>query len=218
MKECKSCNIKFSTNEELCPLCQNKLVGSCKETVFPTITIFKAKSLLLKILLFASLTIIILSSFIEIYITNQLCVTMFITGGLLSNYAVISYILKNRQNVLELIGKNGLFTVTLLICWYFYTKQTVLTNYVIPIICLSELAFNSIIFIILRKNYLVNYFKIIILNLILLLIPILLITLGFTTHNLLSYICFALALIVLSGMLIFYFEQVKEELKKIFNV
>ncbi len=218
MKKCRECNIYFHTKEELCPLCQNKLVGNCKEKIFPTITIFREKSLLLKILLFTSLSIIILSTFIELYISNKLCVTIFITGGLLSNYAVIFYILKNRQNVLELIGKNGLFLVTLLILWYLYTKQSVITNYVIPIICLLELGFNSIVFIILRKSYLVNYFKLIILNLILLLIPIILIILGLTTHNLLSYICFALALIVLSGIFIFYFEQVKEELKKIFNV
>lgn len=218
MKECKSCNIKFNIQEELCPLCQNKLVGDCNKTIFPTNTIFRVHSLLLKILLFISVITTVISFSIEMYLSNKICISIILSGALLTNYIVVYYILKNKQNILELIGKNGLLIDILLILWFLYTKETIITNYIIPIVCLLELLFNSILFIILRKNYVTNYFKLIILNILLLLIPILLILLNWTTNDVLSYICFIFALILLLGMLIFYHDELKEEIEKIFNV
>ena len=218
MKICNNCHIKFNTDETLCPLCQNELVGKNIERIFPINIRLKTNTTILKILLFISLVTSIIVGFIELCISKQLHYTWFVLGGLLTNYILVYFILKNKQNVLNLFGKYGLTLILLSLIWYIATKNTIITNFIIPSICIFELLFNLITFIILKSNYLVNYLNIILLNILLLILPMILILLRCTTFNILSYICFVLALIILLGLIMFYFSEIKNELKKLFNI
>lgn len=217
MKKCTSCKINYNTNEDFCPLCQNKLIGKNSEEVFPTKIRLKAH-LLFKILLFITLTLSIISAFIELCISSHLKYSIFVIGGLFTNLVVIYHIIKNHHNVLKFIGKTGIFSIIVALIWYFVTKSMIITNFIIPSICICELLFNLITFIVLRNNYIINYLSLILLNLFVLIIPILLIILKCTSFNLISYISFAFALILLIGLIIFYFNEIIEELKKIFNL
>ena len=218
MKNCVSCNIDFNTNEEICPLCQNKLTGVSKEKIFPTNIRLKTQSLILKWLLFISVTISIIVAFIEVYTSQKLWYSLFVMGGLVTNYIIIYYILKYKENILKLFGKYGLVVIVLSLIWYVATKNTFITNFIIPIFCILELLFNVITFIVLKTNYLVKYLNLILLNLLLMLVPVFLILFECTTFDILSYICFIFALIVFMGLVIFYFDEIKTELKKIFDV
>ena len=94
MKKCTSCNIKYNTNEKLCPLCQNKLIGKNNEEIFPTKIRLKT-NLLCKILLFITFATSILCGFIELCISNKLKYSLFVIGGLATNLVVINNIIKN---------------------------------------------------------------------------------------------------------------------------
>lgn len=218
MKLCKSCNITFNTKEKLCPLCQNKLLGTVENVVFPSNIRAKTNIFILKWLLFISLTTIIIMSFFEIYLNNVIYYTFFVGGGLLTNYLMTCFILKNKENILKLFGKYGLILIFLALIWFIATKNMIITNYIIPSFCMFELIFNVISFIVLKNNYLVNYLNLMLLNILLLLVPAILILLKCTTFDLLAYICLVLALILLTGLIIFYFDAIKNELKKIFNI
>ena len=60
-------------------------------------------------------------------------------------------------------------------------------------------------------------FKIILLNLILSMIPMGLVYFDLVTKPLLAYICAIVSIITLIGIVIFYFEDLKDELSRIFN-
>ena len=218
MKKCNKCNIKFNTTETICPLCQNKLEKESIDKVFPTNIRLKTNAIILKCLLFISLAISIIAGAIELYISNNLYYCLFIIGGLFTNYVFLYFILKNKENVLNFFGKCGVVLILLSLIWYIATKNTIITNFIIPSICIFELLFNLITFIVLKRNYVVNYFNLIILNVLLLIVPLILILLNCTTFNLLSYICFILDIIVLIGLVIFYFDDIKTELNKLFNI
>ena len=88
----------------------NKLIGNEYEEIFPKY-IYKNKSIILKILTFISLVFIIISIFLELYISNDLFYTKFIVSGLIANYIIIYFILKNKQDILELFGKFGMILI-----------------------------------------------------------------------------------------------------------
>ena len=102
--------------------------------------------------------------------------------------------------------------------WYVITKNTNITNDIIPSFCIFELLFNLISFIVLKNHYIVGYLKILLLNLFLLIIPGILILLNCITVPILTWIAFVLGLIILLGLLIFYFDDIQLECKKIFNI
>lgn len=218
MKNCTNCNIKFNTEDKYCPLCQNKLQGKNEHKIFPPNIRLKTNTLLLKLLIYMSLVICIISGFIEIYITSHIYYSFFVMGLLLTNYIMVYFTLKNKKNCLDLFGKYGLILIIIAFIWYLFTKKTFITNYIIPLFSIIELIFNLVSFIILKKLYIVNYLKYILLNIILLILPAILIIFKCTSYNLPSYICVLLALIVLLGLIVFFFDEIKTELKKIFNI
>ncbi|MBQ1662790.1 MAG: hypothetical protein II054_09825 [Treponema sp.] len=218
MKKCRSCNIEFNTNEKRCPLCQNELEGEPDEQLFPKNVRYETNSLILKIVLFASIVAFLVIGFLDILVIKNIKLMGYVSLGLLTNLVVIYFILKSYQNIYKILGRYGFLLIILLLIWYFYTKSPVITNYIIPSVCFFELAFNMIVGVILRRNYMIKYSSQIMMSIFLLLIPIVLVALKMTTDNILSYICVLLSIISTIGLLIFFFDDVKEELGKIFNM
>lgn len=218
MKYCPSCNIEFNTSEKMCPLCQNILEGDTKDLAFASNTRYKTNSLILKILLFISIVVFLICAFIELNVSGNINWSMYVALGLLTNFVVIYFILKNYQNTFKMFAKYGLIIVLLLIMWYLYTKTSIITNYIIPIVCLLELLFNLFVGIILRKNYILKYTSQLLLNTFLCLVPLILVTLNLTTNNILSYICSLCSIITIVGMLIFFYDDIKDEITKFFNI
>ena len=212
MKECTNCHIKFNIAEDLCPLCQNKLLGEQEETYFPPNKRLRVSQFVLKLLFFLFLIASCITVFIEKYKTSHLHYSFWVMGGGLAVYFILYFILKNKENVF--FGKYGLFLILISLALYWNIKSPVITNYIIPSFCMFELFFNLIVLIVIKNNYL-NF---ILLNLLLLALPIGMILLKTTTANLLSYISCMINLAVLMGVLIFCSSEIKNEIKKVFNV
>ena len=216
MKKCKKCNIEYNGNLELCPLCQTELIGKKCESVFPRLKNTK-ETLLYKILLFVSFSIAILFAFTEYMISKELTISKFIVLGLLTNYVLVKFILKNYKDVLKMMNKYFWIILILFFAWYFVTKSLIITTYLIPILCLVIFAFNSITMLVLKDNYIIKFAKTILLDCVIGLIPLLLVYLKLSTFPVLSYICAILDLLVFTGLIIFCKDNIINELKKIFN-
>ena len=218
MKKCNSCNINFNTTKKFCPLCQNKLYGKDSISIYPENIRRNTYSLILKIVIFISLIASIISSFIELYIFKKINYNIYVYLGLITNYMIIYFILKNSKNIFKMFFKYGVLLIFLTILWYYFTKVKFIVNYIIPSIGLIELIFSLIVSLIIRKNYFIKYSNLIFINICILLIPIILVLFKITTNNLMSYICFISALITIIGLIIFCYDDIKEEILKIFNV
>ncbi len=218
MKICYNCNIKFNTYNELCPLCQNKLQGKANNCLFPKKTKKDSNNLVLKILLFFSLAISIIVSFLELKINNHIKYSLYVYISLITNYHITRFIIKNHHNILKMFLKYGFILNTLILAWYFITQTTIITNYIIPSICLFELIFNFIICIVLKENYFLKYSNLIIINILLLILPTILVLCKQTTNSIMSNICLMAALISIIALIIFFNDNIKEEIHKIFNL
>ena len=218
MKKCNSCNIDFITSSNLCPICRNNLYGDNEISTFPTNILYNTSNLILKIVLFISISILIIYGFIEINIFKEFKYINLVFLGLLTNYTITYFILKNSKNILKMFFKYGIVLMFLTIIWYIFTKKSYIPNYIIPGISLLEIVSNFIINLIFRKNYFIRYSNLLLTNIILLIMPALFILLNITTNNLMSYICLIIALITILGLIIFCFDDLIDELKKIFNI
>lgn len=216
MKKCNSCNIKFNTTEKVCPLCQNKLVGSA-EGVFPINYKYKGNVMLNKVMLFLSLTIFIICTFIDYQLNHEFTWSIVVGLALITNFIITNAIIRSYKDTIGMLGKYGVVLMIIFFIWYFYTKEPVITNYLIPLLCLIEQGLSIIIGAIMKNTYIFRYFKIILINVVLSLIPILLVAFDLVTKPLLAYICAMVSAITLIGIVIFYYEDLKDELSRIFN-
>lgn len=217
MKKCNSCNILFNTNEKLCPLCQNKLLGNSK-SVFPINYRYKTVTMINKIILFLSISIAIICSFIDLLLNSQITWSFVVILVLITNHIVTQTILRSYKDTLSMLGKYGVVIMIILFIWYFYTKNTIITNYIIPAVCIAELLFTAVLSIILRNSYVLRYIRLILLNIFISIIPTVLVLFNLTTYNILAYIASIISLLVLTALIIFYYEELKDELNRIFNI
>ena len=164
MKKCHGCDINFNISSNTCPLCQNVLEDGSYETHFPSNIRRKTTNLITKILLFSSLNFLIIFGFIEFLITKNFHISFYILLGLVTNYIILSIIFKNLQNVLRIFSRYILVVIILLLIWFWVTKGHVITNYIIPSVCLFGVIFDFIVVLVLHKNYFVKYSSQIILN------------------------------------------------------
>lgn len=217
MKKCKNCNIEISGSQERCPLCNQELKGKNSNSVFPKINLQK-ENVLKKILLLVSLTVAILSLFLEFYTAKRIFISKFIVFGLITNYILIVFILNNYKNILKKTNKYFVTIILLLIGWYFITKSLIITTYFIPILCIVIYGFNSIIMLVYKDSYVFQYIKTMVLDSIIGIVPLIFFLLNLTTTNLPSFISLIINAIIFLGLLIFCFDKVIEELKKTFNI
>ena len=212
MLKCKKCNIEYNGNLKYCPLCQAELTGTVSESVFPKLKKEK-KGLLYKILLYVSLFSGILFTFIEYTVSKSFYISKFVWLGLITNYILIRILLENYKNPLKILSRYFLIILIVFFVLYFIIKKLFITTYLIPILCLVIFVFNSITMMVLKDNYI----KTIILNFFIGVIPLLLVYFKLSTFELLSYIFVVVHLLIFLGLIIFYHNNILEELKKLFS-
>ena len=220
MKKCLSCNISFNTCDKLCPLCQNKLEGDKNEPYYPNKKSLKSNdnAIILKILLFISLLISLIVGYIEFRLSSKLKYSIYVFISLFTNYIIIKFMFRNFRNILKMFLKYGMVLNTLILIWYFVTKTTIITNYIIPSICLFELIFNLIICLVLQEKYFVKYSNLLFINLFMLFMPAVLVFFDQTTNNIMAHICLISACSFVIALIIFFYDNIKEEVKKYFNL
>lgn len=219
MKTCINCNIKFNTYEKLCPLCQNKLKGTCKNYLFPHNKKYRNKqNIFHKILLFITLISIFIVFLIDYNINKRLVFSQYSILGMLSGYFILNLIITTYNKPVKLFLKLGPIVNIILLIWFFYKDLYLLTNYIIPSIGLLELLYNFIISLVLREKYFINYSRLLIINLLFLLIPSILSYFNMTTNNILSLICLVTFVTSILSLLIFARDSIVEELNKMINI
>lgn len=216
MKHCPSCDININTNEKYCPLCQNKLEGKCI-SVYPTL-ISKKKNFWLKLILFLVINTIFICCYINYLISSTITWSIWIIPACISGYILFYYFMTSYYKDYYRLFNRLIFIIILLsFIWYFVTKSTIITNIIIPTLCVVLLILSSSFALTLKEKYIRKYIDTIFNNILISLVPLVLVKTGIATNKLGAYISFALAIITILGLIIFDYNEIKEEIKKIFN-
>lgn len=101
MRKCNKCNIEFNGNFEMCPLSNSRMTGKKTDNVFPKIKTSNP-TLLYKVLSFVSFTIGVLFAFAEYVISKSFYISKLVVLGLVTNYILVKFILKNYKVVLKI--------------------------------------------------------------------------------------------------------------------
>lgn len=216
MKKCNCCNVSINTLANSCPICGTKLTGSGIDHIYP-----KAKrkklTIIMKFVLFISIALGIIASYIDYIINHSFSFSTYICLGLFSNYLILYLIFKSRRDTLKLLIRYGFIIVLLLFIWFYYTKAYILTNIIIPSVCIFELLLSDIIACFIRSKYIRKYIKIIVTNIILAIIPFILVRTHLTTFNVLAHVSLLISIINVIGLIIFAFDDLRCEIRKFFN-
>ena len=213
LKQCKKCRINVKTDEEICPICQNKLVGK-SENVFPYVpTIKKKYSLFFKILLLVSIVASLICVAID-YMLNKYHFSVLVIFGFICLFIILKTTLTKRDSIFKTILWELVIFAILTISWDYFTGwHSWSLTYAIPILCMVGSVSMAILSIILHDYLDEELFYFICIALVGI-IPLIFIFTNIITNKLPSLICSFLNIFCFFGLLIFKFKEVKEELKR----
>jgi hypothetical protein len=218
MRRCNNCKVNISGIIIECPLCQNRLEGKSAVSMYPNNIRREKDGILFKVLVFLSTIICIFTTFIEFHLTGTVNWSSIIILGIITAIISIYFIIINFGDVLKMISKYFILLLILLFIWFIATRNLIITTYIIPIVCITMLAFNSIILSLLKDYYKAQFISTIITDIIICFIPILLIIFNLTTINLYANICIIVNIIIVITLLIFFRRELFEELEKRLSV
>ena len=213
MRICKKCNLKIKTDSDICPLCQNKLIGKKEENVFPLIpNIYKKYFTFFKILLFISFIISLLCITVDLTI-NKYHFSLFVILGFICLFIILKTAFNNKESIFKSILSQLIILSCLSILWDYFTGfHRWSITYVIPILCII-CSINLAILSIVLKDYLEQEIFYFICTILIGIIPLLFIVIDIP-NKIPSVISVLFNLICFITLLIFKFKDVKEELKR----
>lgn len=213
MRICKKCNLKIKTDSDVCPLCQNKLIGKKEGNVFPFIpNIYKKYFTFFKILLFISFIISLICITIDLII-NKYHFSVFVVLGFICLFIILKTAFNNKESLSKSILIQLIILIILSIIWDYFTGFHYWSiTYVIPILCII-CSINFLILSMILKNYFEEEMFYFICIVLIGIIPLIFIIIGIP-NKIPSVISILLNLICFISLLIFRFKAVKEELKR----
>lgn len=213
MRICKKCNLKIKTDSDICPLCQNKLIGKKEENVFPIIpNIYKKYFTFFKILLFISFVTSLLCIAVDLMI-NKYHFSLFVILGFVCLFIILKTAFNNKESIFKSILSQLIILSCLSILWDYFTGFHHWSfTYVIPILCII-CSINLAILSIMLKDYLEQEIFYFICTILIGIIPLLFIVIDIP-NKIPSVISVLFNLICFITLLIFKFKDVKEELKR----
>lgn len=212
---CNVCDVEVNSRGKRCPICGNELQGTVKEYVYPHIR--RKKNLPVKVLLFLSLVTVLLTGYIDYQFNSKFTWSIYVLLGVVTNFISINYILKSYKDVFGLLGRYGFIVIVLCYIWYLFTGVSFIPNYVIPGLCIAELIFSDVIALIFKRKKIKKYVGILITNVLLALVPSLLLFFNISTINIVAHISILFSIINILVLVLFDFNDVKDEITMIFN-
>lgn len=217
MQRCEHCKVNMKGEFQVCPLCGGIPKGGKEkgEDVFPHIpTIYQEFNIFIRLLLFISITIVVISIAINVIAAKESRWSLFVAAGIGCMWVSLFFIIQKKHNIPKtIVWQAALFSILSILWdlsmgWYGWS-----ITYVLPAIYVSTMIVMAIAAKILKISVR-DYIIYLLIDGLFGFIPILFIVFGWVSARYPSVICVATSAINLSALILFQGDNIKGELDK----
>lgn len=216
MQFCEHCKVHIRGNRKYCPLCQNTIsgTGSEEEEIFPQVPLNYQYNLAIRVLLFLSICIVVISLAIYAMFPVKVNWPMFILAGILCIWISLAMVIRKRYNIPKTITwQVGVISI-LAVIWDWRTGWHGWSlDFVFPIACVVAMIVMYITAKIMRLGVR-DFIIYIVLDSIFGIIPVVFYLLNLLQIIYPSVISISLSILSLVAVILFEGENIKEELNK----
>lgn len=219
MKHCDKCNVNVAGDRKICPLCQNVLTGTGEAEPYPHIpTFFRKYKMAIKIAIFSSITICIISLAVNYMIPQSGFWSWIVLLGIACLWVSMFIIIKKGSNIPKTIIYHVVALSAISVLWDKVTGWHGWSiDFVIPSVCIAAII-AMVAFIKASHKKIRNYVFFIFIDAIFGIIPLVLYNSHLAKIKYPSIICTALSIIIIVALLTFQGKAVASELKKKFHL
>ena len=182
---------------------------------FPDIK--RKKNTFLKVVLLISIIALLITGYIDFEFNGKYTWSRIVLLALISNYITLYYITNSYKDVLLLLCRYGFVVIGTIFVWYYFIRWSFIPNIIIPSLCLVELIFSDVVAFIMKRNHIRKYLSVLLSNIFLSFVPMILVIFNITTIDILAHISILLSIVNLIALILFDYNDVKEEIIMIFN-
>lgn len=217
MRRCNRCNVDYTGDLDLCPLCQAPLSGEAVPSVFPGNEVHRSGTVALRVLAYATGVGVLAMVFAGFLFPLSGEVVLAVCLALLTNYVFVRHFLAHAPDFLRLVVRYFLILLAAAAVWYLMSRSPVVTTYVIPAICLVALVTDAVLVCVFRGTFVSGYAKYLLLDVLLGIVPLGLVGLGLTTCELPAVISAFVACALLLALVVFARDRLWAEVRKLFT-
>ena len=216
MQYCEHCKVHIRGNKKFCPLCQNTIMsgGLEEEEIFPRIPLVYKSNMVLRLMIFLSICIGVISYAVEAMFPVRFNWPMFVIAGILCIWISLTMVIRKRHNIPKTIIWQVAVTSILAVIWDWRIGWRGWSlDYVIPIACIVAMLVMYLTAKILRLGVR-EFIVYILLDAIFGILPIVFLlfhVVHVTYPSILSITC---SILSLSAVILFEGENIREELNK----
>jgi len=217
MKYCRHCKVYIREERDKCVLCENILEGELKEKsekVFPKIPPFYKSHLAFKIMLFISITALVISFAIDMIFPSNINWPILFMFVVISIWVGLIIIVQKRYHIPKKIVWQVFIISILAVFWDYKTGWRGWSlDYVIPVACVSAMIIMYVTAKIMHLS-IENYITYILLDGVFGIIPVLFLMFNLVNVVYPSIISIGFSIISLSAIFIFQGREIKAEISK----
>ena len=217
MRRCDRCEVDFTGDLDLCPLCQTPLTGEAVPAVFPRNEVRRSGTMALRVLAFGTGVGVLGMVFAGFAFGLSGEVVLAVCLALLTNFVFVRHFLSHAPDFLRLVVRYFLILLAAAALWYLMSGNPVVTTFVIPAICLVALVTDAVLVCVFRGTFVSGYAKYLLFDVVLGLVPLGLVGLGLTTWELPALVSAFVACVLLLALLVFARERLGAEVRKLFT-
>lgn len=216
MQYCEHCKVYVRGDRKYCPLCQNALsgTGSEEEELFPVVPVTYQYNLMIRVMLFLSICIVVISLAVNAMFPVKVNWPMFIIAGILCIWISLGVVVRKRHNIPKSIIWQVAVISILAVIWDWRTGWRGWSlDYVIPIVCVVAMIIMYVMAKIMRLGAR-DFVIYIVLDSIFGIIPLLFILLDLLHTKYPSIISISVSVLSFAAVILFEGDNIREELNK----
>jgi hypothetical protein len=219
MKYCDKCRVTIRGNEELCPLCQNRLTGAGEEDIYPEVpTIYRQFEMFFKLLILATILVGVVCVAVNLVFPQSGYWSAFAVLGILCFWVSLAYAVRRKDNIPRNITVQVVILSLFSIGWDWFTGWHGWSlDFVLPIACIAAMVSLSIIARV-TKMPAGDYIVYLIVDIMFGIVPIIFYLTGIIGIVIPSVICIALSILSLSALILFEGKNMLQEIVKNFHL
>lgn len=217
MRHCDACDLDFSGDLEVCPLCRAALEGDPSPAVFPHNEIVRSQKIMQVIVACASAAGAAVVAALWVTGVVPANVGLLTLGAIAVNYLLMANYLRSEPGFVRGASRYLLALVAVCGLWYVFTGEQVLLSLVIPIICLCSLAFDAVLLLVWHRYFADEFAPYLLLDVLCGLIPGILAATGAASWPVLCLVSAGVAAVLAAFVLVFFRHQLTDAARRIFN-
>ncbi|MDJ1122849.1 DUF6320 domain-containing protein [Olsenella sp. YH-ols2217] len=217
MKHCDRCGVDLSGDLDRCPLCHGTLTGHASPAAFPHERLMRPRRVAATVAALLSWLAVLAMVVLSLADVVPWNITVLVAVLVLVNWLFVRNVLDREPGAVRAIARYLLIMEGCFLVWWLLTGWDVTINILVPATALGAMGFDAVALIVGKSQFVRDYGKYLLFDVVCCVVPWVTKLLGWTTWNTLVWIALYAGAAYLLVLVLFFGNTLRDEARRLFS-